>query len=722
MDYNRQKGMSIMISHAPHIAVAVILLAVVIYLPTLGGDFFSDDNTYIVNNKVLQELPLIEGWRVFSERTNPVEYLPLRDLSYKLDMSVYGLQAWGFHLSNIVLYLLVCLSVWFCTGNVLKLIGYGPDGTRDFALITASVACIFALHPAHVESVAWISGRKEILSGLFAFISIGLFAASRRDGVWSRSHLALSCLFFSFALFSKSTVITLPFFLLVAASAPISSVIMSRSRISGYAAAMLPFILIAIAFFILNLEVGAETKIRLNDYQGLSRGTDFMSRAVIVPLTILGHLTRILFVPFNQRLVYEVPFSGHEAWSAAILGLIAMAGAAAGVIKLLRSKSLPGTGIFTVVVFCLPFLQIVPFTTWSMASERFVFIPVFGAAVLITGLIRKVRHGYTILLPIILIICLSVSVQRVLQWKSPADLWRSNIRYAPNNITVLYNYINEVLLPEGRFDEAWSHSDNIARPDMKTLVRSYINVRRAIRDGDREKMRESRDLLASLVDIDTQFSGFPVLGKLYENDGDYINAARYYYYAVLHADESSIVKLQGIRERYRDAISAHKTLIGDNPGDLNSRAELAGLYTELFMLPEARQQYRELLGMVSGRSRAIVHYNIGLTYMRSMSYEQAIIEIERALEGGFINENVFNNAGVAYRNLGVFTKAEELFLKAAAVNESYTDSLSNLGIMKLNLGEKASALDAFREGRRRMLMKGQTTELFDKWISLALED
>lgn len=162
------------------IAVFTAVTSLAAYIPTIQSPFFSDDYVYVVGNQNLLSIPLSEFWQFFSTRTNPYEYLPLRDLSFRVDAAIWGVTPIGFHLHNLILYAFCCLFVWLLTAEICRLVSR-PTSSSSIAEINQQTwictltTCLFAVHPAHVEAVAWISGRKDLLSGLFAFASLWQF-------------------------------------------------------------------------------------------------------------------------------------------------------------------------------------------------------------------------------------------------------------------------------------------------------------------------------------------------------------------------------------------------------------------------------------------------------------------------------------------------------------------------------------------------------------------
>src|SRR5438874_2142549 len=185
-----------------------------VYLPALGLDFINyDDPQYVIENPAVrtglsgQSL----GW-AFS-RFHSGNWHPLTWLSHMLDCQMYGLNPAGHHFTNVL----------FHTANTLVLFLLLRSLTRAIWRC-ALVAALFAIHPLHVESVAWVSERKDVLSTFFGFLAIWAYGGYVRkvEGQPSKSQnvsrsvlYSLTLLFFVLSLMSKPMLVTLPFVLLL---------------------------------------------------------------------------------------------------------------------------------------------------------------------------------------------------------------------------------------------------------------------------------------------------------------------------------------------------------------------------------------------------------------------------------------------------------------------------------------------------------------------------
>ena len=184
--------------------LGVLLLATaVVYLPVWRAEFLSvDDHAYVSDNSIVQQGLTWHGLKWAFVGTHVANYHPLTWLSHMLDCELLGVDPrWHhgvnlvFHLANVALLFLVLRMM---TGRELP---------------SAVVAAVFALHPLHVESVAWISERKDVLSGLFWMLTLGAYAlyVRRQSGRWYAAALVA----FALGLLSKPMVVTLPCVLLL---------------------------------------------------------------------------------------------------------------------------------------------------------------------------------------------------------------------------------------------------------------------------------------------------------------------------------------------------------------------------------------------------------------------------------------------------------------------------------------------------------------------------
>ena len=186
-------------------SLLVVLATIALYSPSVCYDFINlDDVNYTVDN------PVVSGgftWGAVKAAwiTAPVEcWAPLLWLSYMLDVELFGLAPWGFHLVNVLLFA--------CNAGLLFWLMGRWTGRWGLAL---AVASLWALHPARVESVAWIAERKDVLSGLLFLLCLGAYVQSRGRGAERAGWTWVALLCLGLGMLVKPTLVMVPFVLLL---------------------------------------------------------------------------------------------------------------------------------------------------------------------------------------------------------------------------------------------------------------------------------------------------------------------------------------------------------------------------------------------------------------------------------------------------------------------------------------------------------------------------
>ena len=189
--------------------VLLFVLVLLVYFPVVHNDFITlDDDDYVVKNLHVQQgvnAPLV-AWAFTSTHAN--NWHPLTWISHAFDFKMFGLNAAGHHLVNVL---------WHAANTALLFLVLrrmtGMPGRSLF------VAALFGLHPAHVESVAWIAERKDVLSAFFWMLALWFYAgyveAAKSGNPRRKPFYALTLISFTLGLLSKPMIVTLPFVLLL---------------------------------------------------------------------------------------------------------------------------------------------------------------------------------------------------------------------------------------------------------------------------------------------------------------------------------------------------------------------------------------------------------------------------------------------------------------------------------------------------------------------------
>ncbi len=182
----------------------VAAAALALFFPVLGFQFLDwDDGWYVLNNPWIRAFTRANLVHIF---TQPyfANFLPLHLLSYMVDYRFWGPSAFGFHLQSLLLHVLNSVLAMVVVRRIL--------GGR---LVPFLAALLFAVHPSHVEAVAWISDRKDLLSTAFALLTVLFYHRALVSGAPRWGSYAASLVCFTLGLLSKVTIVTLPLFLLL---------------------------------------------------------------------------------------------------------------------------------------------------------------------------------------------------------------------------------------------------------------------------------------------------------------------------------------------------------------------------------------------------------------------------------------------------------------------------------------------------------------------------
>jgi protein O-mannosyl-transferase len=268
------------------------------YRPALDAEFIRfDDSAYIQTNP-----PVATGLRLENVRWALTGYQssnwhPITWISHMIDVEVFGLEPRGHHTVNVALHLL----------NVALLFVVLRRLTND-AAPSLFVAALFALHPANVESVAWIAQRKTLLSTLFALLSIGSYASHARGGGRSRYVVSVLCL--ALSLMSKGMFVTLPFGLLLLDYWPLRRAAFETAAGRAITPAALlrgwwrllpekiPFALLSVAASIITLDAQRDSMSTVENYS-------IAARLGNVALSYVEYV-HTLFAPFHLAVFYPL--------------------------------------------------------------------------------------------------------------------------------------------------------------------------------------------------------------------------------------------------------------------------------------------------------------------------------------------------------------------------------------------------------------------------------
>jgi tetratricopeptide (TPR) repeat protein len=698
-------------------ALAVLGVAICLQLPGVGGGFFSDDYVYVVGNPHLKT-PIGESWKFFTTQTNHYEYLPIRDLSYRLDAALFGEHPLGYKLHNLLLYGFACFASWLAARVVFRFFARlrGEDEASPFIeLYSLAALALFAFHPAHVESVAWISGRKDLLSGGLALASLWLFTRALMDEERKRGLLIWASALYALALLSKMTVVPMGAVMVVLAFVRHG---IRDGRWRKAVAVSAPFIAITLLALLLGVLIAVQSvvipKNTFSDVASLS------SRIWLRALVILGSLWRIAALPLFPRVIYSVGEPGLPFVSAIIFGVLAVLAAVWGVLRTARYRSIVGFGAFAFLLFCLPFLQLLPFITWSYASDRFLFLGVWAGALAVVPMLLRHRTAFGIgVLGLVLAVYAVVTLTQSAVWCNTDDVYRQSAETSPTMMQTAMMHIDVILLPAKRYDEARACASKVKSVFGRELLKRYVDGMEAEQRGDTARAFGEAAWIETAIGIDAPSMMLLFVAQQYAHKGATFEACRYFSTArpwLSNNDDQAWAdrELARIRAPYLRRMDALQREAEAHPGDLRIWGALANQQLELSMYADAERNLRKLIEWQP--QNGIAHFNLALALEGQQSQKAAVTEYETALACGMGEAFVHNNLGLACKRLGRFEDAARAFAAALRADPGYWFAPYNLGLMRSEEGNKVEATAALAEAKRILAASGGDTSIIDMYV------
>lgn len=542
------------------VAVLLIVLAVAgVYFNSVTGAFLWDDQWLIQKNAAIQKLS--SAPKLFTESLGggyqQFFYRPLQSLSYTADWRLWKLDPRGYHVTNILLHALTAVLAYFLLVSLFA----DPLGAFFSAVL-------FALHPAHTEAVAYISGRADILAALFMLAALLAARRSARRGSVADA-LVSTGLFFA-ALLSKESALLLPALLFL---------VIPREQRKA-----LPTLLGSYA-----LAVAGYAGLRAHALGPAGQGERWSSFWDRLPgaFAALGQYLRLLIWPHPLHMEYGRRV---HAWTDVhVLGGVLLA--AVVIFILARSK---GNGIVRFsIAWCLlclaPVLNLVPVNSWF--SEHWVYLASLGffafighrlASAASSVRARALTFGVFLLLAAVFGY---LTVKQNTVWREPFSFYKYTLKLAPDSRPA-WNHLGTLHQDIGDLDEA-------ARCFVRAIesdpghVESYSSLGNILRK--RGRLREAILLYEKAVLLDPRHAqSYHNLANAVHAQGDYARAAFLYEKAIKlspgHADTHfNLANEYLLMGRYADAEKEYLEALKLNPADEEAKQNLSAVQKRLKM-------------------------------------------------------------------------------------------------------------------------------------------
>jgi tetratricopeptide (TPR) repeat protein len=529
-----------------------------------------------------------------------------------------------------------------------------PDASRSTLIVAGVTGLLFGLHPIHVESVAWVAERKDLLCALFYLLSVMAYIkyATRRQAqgdnnvMVSRSN-HLSLLFFILALMSKPMAVSLPVVLLILDWYPFNRITSLKTFMSSLAE-KIPFIALSIGSAILTLLAQKEAMV-LMEFVPLQIRVLVAVRAVFIYLgKMLLPLELSPFYPYPKKVYLLSP-----EYSVAIMLLIGLT--AACLIIARRRKAWLSFWAYYVATL-LPVLGIVQVGRQAMA-DRYAYLPSlapFLAAGLLVALVyrkldesKRRKPAFALIgafSVLYLVITLSfLTFRQIGVWNNTIGFWSYVIQQNPG-ISMAYYGRGLALFASGQTEKAMEDYDRAIALDpfyaKAYATRGFVHDRlgqvdKAIADYDKAIALNPRDAQA-----------FNNRGVIFEKMG-----------------------------RFDKAIEDYNKVIEIDPNESQSYNNRGVVYEKMGRFDRALADYDRAIALNQSNSDA--YYNRGNAYDEMGRFDEAISDYDKAIALNPNDSQAYNNRGLVFEKMNDLDKAIADYNKAVALNPSNSEAQSN---------------------------------------------
>jgi tetratricopeptide (TPR) repeat protein len=676
------------------------LTTLAVFLPVARQAFVNyDDSDYVSENAHVQSGLKWDNvvWAFTTGHAS--NWHPLTWLSHMVDAQLFGRQAGpqhlvsvGFHIANTLLLFLLLRRM---TGALWR---------------SAFVAALFALHPLHVESVAWASERKDVLSALFFLLTLGAYVrytevqslksnvqnpeagASRitstlrstgtEDGHHASPFYLLSLTFFALGLMSKPMLVTLPFVLLLLDYWPLQrfgpSTLHSRtSTFFRLLAEKVPFVLLAAASsvitFIVQRKGGA-----------VSTALTFGARIANALVSYVRYLGK-MFWPKNLSILY--PHPGHwPAWQVVASGGLLVAVFAA-VILVARKRPYLAVGWLWFCGTLVPVIGLVQVGIQSMA-DRYTYLPLIGLFIMLAWGIDELIpirpwRGRALAVggALLLMACACLTERQIRFWRDSEALFRHAVQVTRDNY-LAYNNLGFYLSGQGRTTEAMENY-RLALKINPNYEDALNNLGYAL--AGQKKYAEAIPLYEAALRIRPKHTEVHNnLGNALSETGKIDDAIQHYLIVLQqkpdHADAHNNLGIAlAMKGRLDEAIPHFHEAIRCKPSYASAHSNLGNALAVQHKLAEAIQEYQESLRLKPDDAQA--HNNLGNALAEQGKTEAAIEHYREALRLNTDNPEAQFNLALALIRQGRREEAAAHLTEALRLKPDYAEAQAQLKLM-----------------------------------------
>jgi len=695
--------------HRYLVIIFLVLITIISFGHILNNDFINfDDNLYITENHQIKSGINVQTIKWAFTAVVASNWHPLTLLSHTLDWSLFGTWAGGHHL----------VSLLFHIGAVLFLFLFLSKTTKQL-WPSAIVAALFAVHPLRVESVAWASERKDVLSMFFGMATLYAYAFYVEDKKISRYLLCF--LLFVLALMSKPMMVTLPFVLLLIDYWPLqrwqkvpspephkTQVVAQQQKnkkkkkrksaeihaehakkpiiVQNTKQLTIQLIKEKIPLFALSVisslvTVWAQDKGRSIASLDILPFSDRLANALVSYAVYLGKT----FWPVNLSIFY--PHQLLSGWQ--ILGaILLLAITTTGVLFFVRKAPFLITGWLWYLGTLVPVIGLVQVGNQAMA-DRYTYLPSVGILIMLVWgllyLVPKEKKRKSVLTPlsvVAILVMMLLSWQYCRSWKNSVAIFSHALKTTRNN-HLAHNNLGVAFDEAGKRQEAIYHYRAALEihPEYDSALVNLGAALAAVGKSDEAVVFYRQAIRKNPMSAHAHIN----LGVALAAAGNKQEAIRHYYEAIkidpnLAEAHYNLGNLFAAERKNSEAESCYRQAVRTNPGHSKAYYNLAEVLLKSGKINEAIEHFEKSVELDPLSFKAL--NNLGVLLEKQARHDEAISYYQKAMQLEPENAGLHFNLGVALGNKGDLEKAVKHFEKALEINPKLTQARQALNMAK----------------------------------------
>jgi len=602
--------------------VVLVVATLAVYNQVRHFEFVNfDDPEYVTENNHVRAGLTWDGTVWAFRSLEAANWFPLTWLSHMADSQLFGLRSGWHHWTNVLLHTLAALVLFAAlkrmTGALWR---------------SAFVAFLFALHPMHVESVAWVAERKDVLSGLFWCLALWCYARYAERPSLERYWPVVAA--FCLGLMSKPMTVTLPFVLLLLDLWPLR-----RAFRMAILWEKIPLMALA---------AGESLVTFLAQEQGRAvRSLSTVPFGLRLENALISYVVYIARMFWPAHLAVFYPYS-HDlpAWSAVGAGAV-LAGISILVVRRRRTAPYLAVGWFWYLGTLAPVIGLIQVGGQSSA-DRYTYLPMIGLTIMLawgaTDLFKRQPRALAVAAVAACSACVLLTFQQISYWANSGTLFRHAVEVTSDNY-IAHNNLADYYLIHRRNEEA----------------RVQVNEALRLKPG----YPEARVNLATVLTR---------MGKLSDAEREYHVAMAFQPANVeAHAGLGVALATQG---RIAEALREFQEVVRLSPGYAEGHYSLGRVLAAMGRTDEAMAEFREAVHLRPDHAEA--HHSLGITLAGRGRLTEAIAEFTAEARLKPDDANVHNSLGMTLAGVGRYDDAIAQFAEALKIQPGFTAARKGL--------------------------------------------